>query len=485
MRWPHLAVLILTLSATGFSQPKTIVEEKGAFSFFSVADVIRQSHYLESENKLLLIGSKNIQLLDLTSFKSVYTKSLALPFADRRREYGNNDWSVSPDGRFIALTGLAEGHSKTGSETRQVAWILDLMTGNRVARLEHPEQVSSAAWSKNGKTLMSSNANGSERYPSILNVIFWDGETLAYRQSITIENAIWIHLSDDGQRFFAAVGKGKTSNGTDTDAFVRIWKTSTGEIEKTIISESSRKASVVAISPNQDLMLLIDNDKSKASSSLSAWQLKGGANPLYALPLKPRPWASRVLFTPDGSSFALEAGKEMQIYNVANGKLKAKLTKIEQQVWGWLDNEVLFSFDYKSKGFFGIEKTKTMKAFAASDGRELFKLALPYDEREVSEVDDPNFLNGREILDNTVIKAHPTRNVFVAISSEFVKLFDSRTGELLQTVIEPPVEIDLLGKPKTARNRMVRSADWSKNGNALYIFGANGQSVSLWRFTGD
>src|SRR6185369_9737790 len=210
---------------------------------------------------------KNIQLLDLTSFKIVYTKPFALPFADRRREYGNNDWKVSPDGRFIALTGLAAGHSKTPSETRQVAWILDLVTGNRVARLEHPAQISSVAWSKNGKTLMSSNAAGSERYPSSLNVSFWDGETFAYRQSITVENAVWIHLSDDGQRFFAAVGKGKTSNRTNNDAFVRIWKTSTGEIEKTINSEFNPKASDLAISPNQDLMLLIDNNKPSTASS--------------------------------------------------------------------------------------------------------------------------------------------------------------------------------------------------------------------------
>ena len=485
MRWPHLALVILTLSATSFSQPKTIVEEKGAFGLFSVDDVIRQSHYLESENKLLLIGSKNIQLLDLTTFKNVYTKSLELPFADRRREYGNNDWNVSPDGRFIALTGLAEGHSKTQSETRQVAWVLDLVTGNRVARLDHPAQISNATWSKNGKTLMSSNATGSERYPSSLNVSFWDGETLAYRQSITIDNAIWIHLSDDGQRFFAAVGKGKTSNGTNHEAFVQIWNTSTGEIEKTINSEFNRRASDLAISPNQDLLLLIDNNQRSTASSLSAWQLKGGTNQLYEVPLKPWSRAFRVLFTPDGSSFALEVGKEVQIYNVANGKLKAKLTTIEQQVWGWLDNEVLFSFDHKSKGFFGIEKTKTMKAFAASDGHELFKVQLPYYEREVSEVYDPEFINRREILDNTVIKAHPARSVFLASSSEFVRIFDSRTGQLLQTVIEPPVQIDLLGKPKTVRKRMVGSADWSKDGNALYVFGANGQLVSLWEFTGD
>jgi WD40 repeat protein len=358
------------------------------------------------------------------------------------------------------------------------------VTGNRVARLDHPAEISSVAWSKNGKTLMSSNAVGSERYPSSLNVSFWDGETLAHRQSIKIENAIWIHLSDDGQRFFAAVSKGKTSSGTNNDAVVRIWKTSTGEIERTIISDS-RKASEVAISPNQDLLLLIDNYKSNSASSLSAWQLRGGSNQLYELQVKPRSRAARLLFTPDGSSFALEAGQEVQIYNVANGKLKAKLTKIEPHDWAWLDNEVLFSFDYKSKGFFGLEKTKTMKAFAASDGRELFKVQLPYDEREVSEVYDPEFINRIEILDNTAIKAHPTRSVFVASSSEFVKIFDSRTGELLQTIIEPPVEIDLLGKPKTMRKRMVRSADWSKDGNALYIFGASGQLVSLWRFTGD
>jgi len=55
------------------------------------------------------------------------------------------------------------------------------------------------------------------------------------------------------------------------------------------------------------------------------------------------------------------------------------------------------------------------------------------------------------------------------------------TGQLLQTVFEPMVVIDLMGKIKRTRGNTVRSADWSKNGKTLYVFSADGSSISLWQ----
>jgi hypothetical protein len=62
-----------------------------------------------------------------------------------------------------------------------------------------------------------------------------------------------------------------------------------------------------------------------------------------------------------------------------------------------------------------------------------------------------------------------------------VKIYDSRTGALLQTVVHPLIRYDKMGKPKMTHGDTVHSAGWSKDGNTLYVFSANNTAVSLWR----
>ena len=71
--------------------------------------------------------------------------------------------------------------------------------------------------------------------------------------------------------------------------------------------------------------------------------------------------------------------------------------------------------------------------------------------------------------------------MFLTQGDQFVKIFDSRSGELLQTVVHPLIKTDAKGRSRMTHGRTVDSADWSKDGEALYVFSANGQSVSLWK----
>ena len=139
----------------------------------------------------------------------------------------------------MVLTGLKEGHTKSKNETKQAAFVLDLQTGKRIATLEHPDEIRTASWSKNGKTLMTMDAPAVNLFTRTLNVSFWDGETFEYRHTITVENVTWIYLSNDGEHFFAASGKPKNLLGikyvADANSVVRIWKTASGEVENTIV----------------------------------------------------------------------------------------------------------------------------------------------------------------------------------------------------------------------------------------------------------
>src|SRR5690349_17705961 len=234
MRLPILAALVLLCFSTTPSQPKPVVQDKGNFGLHIVNDSIRWHQYLERENQLLLIGYKNLQLLDLTNFKVIETRPLTLPYNDVRGDYSSYEWAISPDGRRIVLTGLLEARTRSKTENKQAAWVLDLQTGKRIAYLEHPDRIRIAEWSRDGKALMTMDSYAVDLFTRTLNVSFWDGETFAYRHSVTVENVTWIYLSNDGERFFAASGKRKHTFGfnyvSDSDAVVRIWKTRSGEL---------------------------------------------------------------------------------------------------------------------------------------------------------------------------------------------------------------------------------------------------------------
>jgi WD40 repeat protein len=485
MKFPTLLLLTLLCFSTTYPQSSPVVQAKGNFGLHVMNDKIRQHKYLEEENQLLLVGWNSYQLLDLTDFRVIHMQTIDLPYSDLRP--WQSDWAISPDGRRMVLTGLKEGYTKTKSETKQIAYVLDLQKGKRIAKLEHPDQIYTASWSKNGKTLMTMDAAGASFLRRTLNVSFWDGETFEFRHTITLETATWIYLSNDGERFFAASGKPKNLLGikyvADADSVVRVWKTRDGELEDTIVRSGggfNPKTREIEISPDEKFLVMVNKHKSSPSKHrLLVWKLEGGAKQAYELQPQPKIDASRVEFSPDGKYFALDVGKNLQIYETETGKLKVELTKVELPSWGWLNNETLANVDFKAKSLF--ETGKMLTAFDANNGRLLFKQRLEYAEGKGTVAYEPETI----VTDDTTIRPHPTRKMFLTSSNQFVKIYDSRTGELLQTVIEPAVVVDLMGKTRKTRGNLVVSADWSKDGQTLYVFSANHQSVSLWKLIDD
>ena len=485
MRFPTLALLVLISFATISAQPREIVHDRGNFGLHTVNDHIHQYKYLEPTNQLLLIGWRNVQLIDLNNFKVVETRPLKMPITDIRPEYQHEDWPISPDGRFMLLIGLYDARTKTKTESKQAAWALDLQTGKRIRLLEHPDQLRTASWSKDGKILMTTDAFYIGALTKTLNVSFYDGETFEYLRTVTVENVTWTCLSNDGERFFAASGKQKNLFGikyvADADSVVRIWKTRSGELEKTIAVADKNfhpKTREIEISPDEKFLLLVNKHKSNPSENrLLAWEINGSIEPKYSLQPQPKIDDSRVVFSPDSAHFAVDVGKNLQIYETATGKLKVELENVELPSWGWMDNNVLANIESKQKNFF--EQGEMLKAFDANDGRLLFKQILAY---TVSEYSVPyNFDDTTsEVTDYTVLRPHPTRKIFATVSNQFVRIFDLHTGELLQTVVHPLIRVDLKGKQRMTHGKTVDSANWTKDGRALYVFSANGTSVSLW-----
>ncbi len=482
-------LLLLLLPATVLPQSKPIVEDKGNFGLHVTNDSIILHQYLERENQLLLIGYKSLQLLDLTNFKVLETRPIDLPTANIRHDYELSSWVISPDGRRMLVLGLKDARTKTTTESKQAAWVWDLQTGKRIAVLDRPDKIENGWWSDNGRTLITMDVPFIDPLIRKVNISFWDGETLGYQGSVFINNITWMYLSKDGQRFFAASGQRGNLFGikyvSDKAGVINVWRTKTGELEKTISvgnDNFSPKTREIEISPDEKFLVFVNKHKSSpAQHRLLAWEINESVRPKYELQPRPKIDDSRIVFSPDGKYFALDVGRNLQIYETETGKLKVELQNVELPSYGWLDNEIIASVDYKSKNFF--EMGKKLKAFDAMNGQMLYNHRLAY--REVEIMDPNSEFGGSEVVDDTILRPHPTKKIFMTSSDQFVKIFDSRTGDLLQTVVHPLIVIGKNGKPKLAHGNTVLSAAWSKDGKALYVFSANHQSVSLWKLIDD
>jgi WD40 repeat protein len=379
---------------------------------------------------------------------------------------------------------LVLGHPDAKIGNRQTAWIWALDNGNRHAVLDQmPHRVRGGWWSQNGKTLVTIDDDWSPLFTRKLGVSFWDGETFEYRTTISIENVTWLHLSDDGERFFAASGKKGNLLGIkyvkDTNASISMWRTSIGTLEKTIaVADASftPKTREISVSPDDKFLLFVKKHKSNAAENrLLAWEMNGSVHPLYELKPLPRIDDSRIEFSRDGKYFALDVGKNLQIYETATGQKRSELINVELPN-SWLSDDVLFRVEFKSTSLFA--RGKMLATFDASSGQALYKQRLQYDETNTHDYDGE--VSGTETVDDTRIIPNPKKDLYVTQSNEYVELFSSRSGEHLQTVVRPPVVYDKNNKPKVKRGTLVKKAKWSKDGNTLFIFNSDHRTVSLW-----
>ncbi len=474
-----LVLLLFCLICSDFTlaQTKPLLKQAGSFGFAENTDFIKWDKYLSDKNQLLLIGRNTVQLVDFTAKNVIYTRSIVVPSPSLTIYM---PWQISPDGKRMLIV----GHRDARIGKKQAAWIWDLETGKRIAVLDQmPTNVRMGWWSANGKTLVTLDQEWSPYFTRKLNVTFWDGESFLYRETISIENVTWLHLSDDGERFFAASGRPANLLGikyvSDKNGIIYAWSASTGEFEKSITVSDTRftpKTRDISISPDDRFLLFIKKHKTNsAETRLLAWEMNGSVEPKYELKPQPKIDDTRLEFSPDGKYFALDVGKNLQIYETATGRKLSELENVELPD-GWLNDNVLLRVQYKSKSFFKMGKM--LSTYDAANGMTLYSHRLEYEETTTTGISDDD--KQTETIDDTTVLRNPRKNLFVTQSNYYLKLFDSRTGKLMQTVIAPAVVYDKNNKPKLKFGERINRALWSDDGKTLCVFSSNLRSVTLW-----
>jgi dipeptidyl aminopeptidase/acylaminoacyl peptidase len=487
MRFLSLFLLCLLSAPVVPGQTKPVWRLKGEFGFQSGDERIMLYKYLEHENRLLALAHQSLLLLDVGNAKVLESRPSGLPLLAVSDDCDFNDWVFSPDGRKILI--IEETKAKDGAKQKASIW--DWQTGKQITVLDKsPHQIRDGSWSKNGKTLVTYDydfnfwVNSTKK----LGVSFWDGETFEYRHSISVDFPTWAHLSDDGRRFFAASGRRKSFLGlkyiSDSRGVINVWDTSSGEIEKTIsVSDPdfNIRTLKISVSPDGRFLIFVNKHKSKSTEHrLLAWEMDGSISPKYEFKANPKIDDAYVRFSPDGKYFALDAGKTLQIYETRTGVKRFELPDVEPPDFWLNDNHTLIDDDWKK-----------MEAFDATNGRKLYEQKLIHHTYDRPIGIGTTDLNGNihydtetVILDTTRLVAHPNGKIFLTYSNQYVKVFDSRTGELLQTIISPDLAAptpDFCKKyPKQCKGKLVWKAGWSSDGKMLYVFNANRQTISLW-----
>ncbi|HEV2863358.1 MAG TPA: hypothetical protein VGX48_20250 [Pyrinomonadaceae bacterium] len=467
----------LLLTASALAQTRPILERRGEVAFGDERERV-VAHRPVGADRLVLVGLKSVRVLDAGAAKYVSERVVAVP----KLRY-DNKWEISPDGRrmlvYKAYAFRLFGHSP--------ASVWDLEKGGRVAELKTSKAVRSGLWSEDGRILATSSSDAAPeiRYESATEVNFWDGETFARKGSLPTDKVGWWYLTADGRKCFFTVGERvnaiifKYTSGSEGP--FTVWDIESGKAEQTIPASGGGDADRIRaafVSPGEKYLALVAQPpKSEdVDRRLVVFEIEKGGGPRYELrqkyELRPGPLAEPygAPFSPGAKLLAVGAGRRLHIYGAAGGEQRLDLPNAEAPT-DWLAEDVYI-----------VKTTRKLNAFDAATGKHLYGKDLIYvvsSQTTSQEIDGQRYDTTTETIeDETRIKAHPSHPVFVSYSKQFVQVFDTRTGELLQELVAPPT--DPVKKKSTSDKPLVSEAGWSGDGRTLYVIDARGRTVTLW-----
>lgn len=463
-------LLCLLLAGVAPAQTRQPLERKGDFVFDAEERVL--AHRLTGDHRLVLVGRKAARALDFAAAKLGEPRPLGLHDLDKKDKL-----SISPTGlRMLVVP----------SKSSRPAAVWDLEAGKLLTTLKTSRPVRAGLWSEDGSVLVTSS---SEYAPfavgsTSVEVVFWDAATLARLSTLPSDKVGWWHLTADGRKCFFSIGEGKNYlivkyiRGPGTE--IGVWDVRGGRVEQTVRAGGEDVIRAAYVSPGEKyLAFLARAPKSKeVEGRLAVFEIDKSASryelkPRYDVQPVQAPPQVGATFSPGAKYFAVDAGRMVRIYESAGGEKRLETTEIESPN-GWLNDETFL------RHYSGL-----MKAYDTATGKLLYEQKQVYDTSEYTEASSYSnevYIPGSTFVvvnDRTHIRVHPTGRMFLTYSNQYVKVFDARTGELLQELVSPPMDYTKK-KPRLSNQTLVSEAGWSYDGRTLYVVGADGRTVSLW-----
>ncbi len=459
MKFLQAGFLCLVLPAISFSQAgKDVFQLKSRIDF---SPGLIQTSFSENENKLFLIGKEEIQLWDVSANKFLRAYPHSFPLIAPGDLLGRlfnvrNPMIFSPDGSKGILL-LSKEEKGNWSAT-----VWDLRTGNRTGVLQRPDKaIRSANFSEDGKTIISTHGD-----PAETELVFWDGENFAYRNSLLVRDLSWHHLSRDGEKIFIGTGKANKWAGQilgyDDAGKVELWNARTAKVEKTFRAQNVKFKSVMGPGP-----MLSKDEKflaARSGNNVAVWDTSGDGSPKFEIkPADIKKNIGLINLSDDGRYVVASGNGNIGIYELETGKLYKTIA------FGGDRSEL--SPDNK---YFIVRYTGAVAVFEVETGKLLYTLTI-----KTYTTDDP-YGGASHTGESESAKVSPSGRFIMIYGDKEVGIFDIAGGKRVQTLVDPrTAKYKDNGKIKDS-GLNTRKADWIGSEDSLYVFGKENRFYLLW-----
>ncbi|HEV7646092.1 MAG TPA: WD40 repeat domain-containing protein [Pyrinomonadaceae bacterium] len=450
---------------------------KGSFDFENPAEKVITHRFLDNGTKLWMLGTSTIQLWDVANKKVTSSRRHEI---EELEAYSLDE--LSPDNTKLFYT----RRKRIDFGRFMSAYVFDLGSLKQIQVFE-PSTLISGGWSKNGKIFYTvSDEPKTDKKDDVKNLLvsFRDGETLAPLRTISIQDLDWWYLSPDGEQFFTTSVPTKKWLGlipnemANKATTITVWNTKTGQVAKKL-SVGDEDFGVLTWklmpSPSGRYMAMVSKHKSKEEEHrILFWELNGSDAPKYSIKADPRLSDSNIRYSPDERFFAVDSGKNIQVYQSETGQKKGEILNTNLPDY-WLPGDQLLFTTFAKK----------MRAFSVATGNMIYENPLIYESYSSSSTDVSEDTTSTEtiVTDQTVVVPHPNGKVYMTYSNQYVKLYKADSGELIETVVQPPLTVVKL-KRAIREKQYVSKAGWSEDGKTLWVINADETAMSLWDFKG-
>jgi WD40 repeat protein len=457
-----LKVFFICLCYAGFSFAQTTLDEealrfKARIGFDDASERIVAQKSLDGDQKVLLVGKKTIQVWDVPNAKLLEERPHEIPNLD---DIGASV-RISPDARR-AIVVDSFTFRIFRKEKKVSASVYDLQTGKLITVLERPtESIREAIWSANGETLITYSGIFNEKRTELC---FWDGETLSLRNAVMLKgNLDFPYLSRDGKRLITSTEKlniGVFSSGIAERSTV-VWNAETGKVAQNIKISDEESPYIWSllgkISPDEKLFA----DTSRGT--LYVWEIGGGDLPKYEIkPAKKSDYIGFKGFSDDGKYLILHQNKMLEFYDPSSGKMEFSLPNLK------------YASDVKL-----LEDGKTL-VLENCERADVYDLPTRQKLYEIRLVCKTQFdLVSTDYRDFDILRFHPNGKFLLTFSDKTVRVWNARTGALIQTLADPQ-RLENKKKDNNKDDGLGWSANWILGGKYLYASGADEKTILLW-----
>jgi WD40 repeat protein len=471
-------VLAASLYAQAAQDDKSLFTFKGRFDFDNPAEKVVSLRFPD-DGKLWMLGAKSIQVWNTNRKEVLLSQRHGI---DDLANYSLGE--ISPDGSKL----FYRRRKRIDYGDFISAYIFDLNTLKTVRTFDAPSLMA-GYWSNDGRTFITydqavKSDDGKTKYHR---VSFWNGDTLEPGKALNIPDLDWSYLNPEGTRFLTTSVPTKKWLGlipnemANKATMISVWNVQTGQKEKDLAIGDEEYGVLtwkLMPSPSGRYMAMIAKHKSDSEEhKILFWELNSGSDsPKYAIKANPKLSDSNIRYSPDEKYFAVDSGKNIQVYRAENGEKRGEIANTNLPDYWLTGDQVLLNIF-----------AKKMRAFSIVTGDQMYENPLIYESYDNSSTDANGQTTSSEtiVTDQTIVVPHPFGKIYLTYSNEYVKVFRADTGELLETLVRPPLTLNKSEENAEIRRQLkygkpVRKAGWSDNGRILWVIEGSETAISLW-----